>query len=88
MLDLTHEKLSTRFATKGVSGWDDVAHEICESGCPALDDALAVFECKTEARHDGGDHVIIVGRVENVRHSADGQPLLFYRGAYKRIAAG
>lgn len=31
---------------------------------PLLDDAAAVFECTTWAHHDGGDHVIILGRIE------------------------
>ncbi|MEQ9640918.1 MAG: flavin reductase family protein [Alphaproteobacteria bacterium] len=88
VLGQSHEPLSTRFATRGVSGWEDVAHDRCEDGCPALADALAVFECVTEARHDGGDHVIVVGRVERVRQSPAGEPLLFYRGAYSRIATG
>ena len=29
---------------------------------PILKEALAHFECKVEARHEGGDHVIFVGR--------------------------
>lgn len=88
VLDQVHQPLSARFATKGVTSWDDVDFETCASGCPVLADALAVFECATEAHYEGGDHVIILGRVERVRHRASGEPLLYYRGAYGRIAAG
>lgn len=87
VLGRTHEPVSTRFATKGVSGWDGMAFDTWASGCPVLDGALAVFECAAEARHEGGDHVIIVGRVTNVRHQSDGEPLLFYRGGYTGVEA-
>jgi flavin reductase (DIM6/NTAB) family NADH-FMN oxidoreductase RutF len=51
-------------------------------GVPKLDCAIACFECKVEARHDGGDHVILVGRVPDFSHTGHGRPLLFYRGRY------
>lgn len=88
VLDQVHQTVSARFATKGVTGWDDVAFDVWESGCPVLSDALASFECVTEAQHDGGDHVIIVGRVVKMANRSDGEPLLYYRGAYSRILAG
>jgi flavin reductase (DIM6/NTAB) family NADH-FMN oxidoreductase RutF len=88
VLDEAHRPISNRFATKGVSLWDEVAYETWDTGCPVLADALAAFECATEAIHDGGDHVIIVGRVTRVHHRSGGEPLLYYRGAYGRIAAG
>lgn len=88
VLDAAHQPVSNRFATKGVSGWDDVDFETWSTGCPVLSDALAVFECATEARHEGGDHIIIMGRVMRLGHRAGGTPLLYYRGTYSRIAAG
>jgi len=50
-------------------------------GTPLLEDAVAVFECRCEQRYDGGDHLIIVGRVERYRHT-DRPPLLFHFGRY------
>jgi flavin reductase (DIM6/NTAB) family NADH-FMN oxidoreductase RutF len=53
-------------------------------GVPALDGCLARFECQREAVHDGGDHLIIVGRV--LRATAeDGDPLVFSEGTYGRF---
>lgn len=53
---------------------------------PLIDGCLARFVCRTVATHDGGDHVILVGRVE--RHLCrDGAPLLYYRGAYADLGA-
>ena len=36
-------------------------------------------------RHPGGDHTILVGAVEGVA-TAEGDPLLYYRAAYGRLA--
>ena len=49
-------------------------------------ETLAVFECRTHAVHDGGDHIIVVGEVVRFAHKAEGDPLLYYRGRYARIA--
>jgi DNA-binding FadR family transcriptional regulator len=35
--------------------------------------------------HDAGDHIILIGKVENFRHSRTDSPLVFADGAYKMI---
>ena len=64
------EKTARWLATRGrpLDGQlDGLAHHPGPAtGAPALDDALAVLECQTDAVHDGGDHSIIVGRVVGV----------------------
>jgi flavin reductase (DIM6/NTAB) family NADH-FMN oxidoreductase RutF len=42
---------------------------------PWIGGALAQFECEPHARHEAGDHVILVGEVVGVR-SASGDPLV------------
>ncbi|TRZ68512.1 MAG: flavin reductase [Rhodocyclaceae bacterium] len=54
-------------------------------GAPLLRDCCAWFECRNETRHDGGDHLIFVGRVENYRYE-DRPPLLFQGGQYRWLA--
>ncbi|MFF1920466.1 flavin reductase [Streptomyces sp. NPDC058221] len=51
------------------------------SGAPLLDDAVAHLECRLEAVHEGGDHLILVGHVEQYARF-DGSPLLFAQGTY------
>ena len=34
-------------------------------GNPVISDAAAVFSCDVSARHDGGDHIILVGEVQD-----------------------
>jgi 3-hydroxy-9,10-secoandrosta-1,3,5(10)-triene-9,17-dione monooxygenase reductase component len=39
------------------------------------------------ARHDGGDHVILVGRVLRLADFGEGAPLVYHRGRYTGLAA-
>ena len=55
-----------------------------DEGCPVIDGCLARFECRAHARHDGGDHDIVVGRVMRAA-SRRGAPLVFASGEYGRF---
>lgn len=51
---------------------------------PRLRGTVAWLECKPWATYDGGDHVLVVGRV--VRHDQrNGDPLLFHRGEFRMV---
>src|SRR5262245_40101805 len=50
-------------------------------GAPLLEGVVAHLECSTEAQYDGGDHLIIVGRVRNFLQF-EGAGLLFAEGRY------
>ena len=56
-------------------------------GTPVLRGALAYLECRLHSAQAAGDHTIFIGEVEDVRVS-EGEPLLFFRGKYRRIGAG
>ena len=48
-------------------------------GAPVLKGCAAVFECRTYAQYDGGDHEIFIGEV--LRHAHDDvAPLVFAKG--------
>jgi len=38
-----------------------------------------------EATHEGGDHLIIVGRVRDMTEKPSGDPLLFFAGGYREL---
>lgn len=82
-------ELSDRFAKKArPDTWDGVAHRLPD-GVPVLDEALATVECVTHELAEGGDHVIVIGRVVAVSHPDDHEaPLLFYRGRYATLGDG
>jgi flavin reductase (DIM6/NTAB) family NADH-FMN oxidoreductase RutF len=54
-------------------------------GVPLLDNTLAQLTCNVVAEHPGGDHTVFIGEVESME-SHDGEPLLFHRGQYRRLA--
>ena len=53
-------------------------------GTPILHGALAYLECRLQSAQKAGDHTIFIAEVEDVvvRH---GEPLLFFRGKYRKI---
>jgi flavin reductase (DIM6/NTAB) family NADH-FMN oxidoreductase RutF len=70
-----------------VSGSDKFAGVVYDaapaSGSPRLAGALAWIDCTIHAVHTGGDHLIVVGRVDALGTSADdAAPLLFHRGRF------
>ena len=69
------------FATPAPNKFESVPHTIGFGGCPILDDSIARFECSTHSVVEGGDHLIFIGRVENVVHG-DGEPLIFSAGSF------
>lgn len=60
-------------------GWTDGPDRL-----PLLDGCLASFLCQREALLDGGDHVILLGRVRSAA-SRPGSPLVFQGGRYGRF---
>jgi flavin reductase len=53
-------------------------------GTPVLHGALAYLECKLQSAREAGDHTIFIAEIEDVVVRA-GEPLLFFRGKYRRI---
>jgi flavin reductase (DIM6/NTAB) family NADH-FMN oxidoreductase RutF len=79
------QDISEVFAQALTDKWQGFAFETWESGAPILTHALAVFDCATHAVHDGGDHLIFVGRVLKFANDPRGKPLLYFRGNYGQV---
>jgi flavin reductase (DIM6/NTAB) family NADH-FMN oxidoreductase RutF len=80
------QALSFRFATPADDRWRGVEVDTWSTGAPILRDALASFECRTEASHAGGDHVIFIGEVVRMQAEPHGRPLVFCRVCYRALA--
>lgn len=81
------QELSSRYARKGDHVLDPEHFTLGENGgAPIITDALVSFECTLDATHPGGDHLIIVGRVDAMNVRPEGEPLVFYSGAYRALA--
>jgi flavin reductase (DIM6/NTAB) family NADH-FMN oxidoreductase RutF len=59
-------------------------HE-AETGSPILEGALAYFDCRLTARHDGGDHTIFLGEIVAAGYREDANPLLWYASGYRAL---
>jgi flavin reductase (DIM6/NTAB) family NADH-FMN oxidoreductase RutF len=56
------------------------------SGAPRIAGALAWVDCSIHAVHTGGDHLIVLGRVNELAVAReDCGPLLFYRGGFGEL---
>jgi flavin reductase (DIM6/NTAB) family NADH-FMN oxidoreductase RutF len=75
--------LSVAFATQSQDKFEGVDYSL-ERGLPVLKGCLATLHCRRHALHEGGDHLIIVGEVEDSWVAPEGAPLVYHRGAYRR----
>ena len=87
ILEHGQQSLASRFAgTDRSTRFDELAHRIEVTGSPILDGVLAWLDCRVQDVHESGDHSIVVGEVVACDAHA-GEPLVFFRGAYRRIDA-
>ncbi|EPJ44070.1 MAG: putative nitrilotriacetate monooxygenase component B (NtaB) [Osedax symbiont Rs2] len=73
---------SNNFASRGQDKFANANYRTNVHGIPLLDDCAAQFECSTWAVYEGGDHLILVGQVQQYSHQSDTAPLVFSRGSY------
>jgi 3-hydroxy-9,10-secoandrosta-1,3,5(10)-triene-9,17-dione monooxygenase reductase component len=81
VLAMDQESLSGKFARSSGNKFDGVAVERGAGGIPLIPGCAARFQCRTAYRHEGGDHIIIVGEVDEFDHDGH-QPLAFHGGRY------
>lgn len=87
VLAADHASLSDRFAVSGSDKFAGVPWVPAPSGAPILQGVCAWIDCALEAEHPGGDHHIVVGRVQSLESDAEARPLVFYRGDYRLLSA-
>ena len=78
------QELSRRFAVSGGDKFTDGPTPPGCHRCPVLADVLGHLECRTTDICEGGDHTIFIGEVE-AADAREGEPLLYFRGAYHRV---
>lgn len=86
VLGVEQAGLGRHFAQQGLD-FDLPGVVFDTNGVPHLPGCLARFDCAAEAQHDGGDHVILVGRVLHAEFR-DGAPLVFSGGHYGSFTPG
>lgn len=84
LLASDQSELSARFAGPMDQRFVDLDYANGPDGVPLLEGALARLICRRESVTPGGDHTILVGRVIDVE-SSEGDPLVYFSRAYRRI---
>ncbi|WP_328905062.1 flavin reductase family protein [Streptomyces sp. NBC_00234] len=91
VLTESQRHIASRFAMKGRISDRLLFEDIpCIRGevtrAPMIGGALATLECRTEQRVVAGDHTLVIGRVLTADlPSADGEPLAYFKGRYRRL---
>ena len=78
------EDLSQRFSAEIDNRFSDIEFETGIAALPLLSNYCARFQCKVEHRYEGGDHIILVGRVLDMDHKPE-DPLVFHAGKYRKL---
>ena len=76
--------ISSRFASKEADKFAQIEWRPGRTGSPLIAGTVAWLDCRSEQQIDAGDHLILVGRVLDFRHSTQ-TPLGFCRGNYLRF---
>lgn len=85
VLHIGQQPASIRFSRRDEDRFGATPWEPGLNGTPVLTGSLATFECARHAIHEGGDHIILIGQVERARFEPRRDPLLYFRGKYRRL---
>lgn len=86
VLHADQESIARHFARDRADKFADLPFTSGIGELPLLGDFTARFQCRVEQRLDGGDHVILVGRVLALDHRP-AEPLVFHAGGYRRVSS-
>jgi len=82
------EEVCRRFAGRDREGrFHDLAFRTESTGSPVLDDALAWLDCRVWKEVEAGDHTVVLGEVDACGYG-EGDPLLYFRGAFRALGDG
>lgn len=85
---LSHKQmdLSNEFARAGGDRFVGLEVEEADDGMPVIPGTLGHVRCRVDDIIDGGDHIIVLGRVIACEVGPD-DPLIFFKGRYARHVA-
>ena len=78
------EAIARRFADPDSDRFNGIGYYRGQTGAAVLEEVLGYIECTVIARHEAGDHDVIIGSVD-IAVSNEGKPLLYYRGGYAQL---
>ncbi len=87
ILQSDHVDLARRFASKNADKFACGGFVRTPSGATVLENALAVVECSVDCRYEAGDHMIMVGQVEQVLLADLCRPAVYFDRAFSTICS-
>jgi flavin reductase (DIM6/NTAB) family NADH-FMN oxidoreductase RutF len=81
------EQVARQFSARGQDRFRGLHWHNGALGLPVLDDGLGVFICRRLRHIHGGDHVIIIGHLEEYQVTQGQSPLVVYTGRYLNVRA-
>jgi flavin reductase ActVB len=79
-----HADLAMRFATRGADKFDGAGFTPDEHGLPIRDDVSVWLRCAAHSKVDGGDHLVLMGQVEEVA-IGDEMPFVYFRRKFHSL---
>jgi flavin reductase ActVB len=79
-----HAESARRFATRGADKFTGSDFRPDAHGLPQLHGAAVTIACVDYAKLPGGDHLILVGRVDRI-HLGDDHPVVYYRRDFHQL---
>lgn len=87
VLAVEQRDLSGHFGRSQPDKFAGIDWHASEGGSPFLGGAVMSLDCEIEDEYPGGDHVVVLGRVRNIRLDETKKPLVFHAGAYASVGA-
>ncbi|MFH9968999.1 flavin reductase family protein [Streptomyces mirabilis] len=81
VLGSAHSDVALRFARKGGAAKFADTRWLLDHGLPRLPNALGWLACEIESMVDGGDHMVLLGKVLHADH-CDGAPLTYHARSF------
>ena len=85
ILSDNHEDISKKFATKNGDKVTSTPHKISSNGNIILDGIVGHIELSVFQQIDIADHVLVIGKVENLKIDDVKKPLIYYRSEYQDL---
>ena len=73
------QDMAFSFAKKGMEKFERTEWVLSDSGQPKILGSAMVFDCVVSDLLPGGDHTIVVGRIQNIDLAEDRAPVVYHR---------
>jgi len=84
VLQHRHADLAVRFATRGADKFDGAGFIPDAHGLPILSDVSVSLRCAAHSKADGGDHIVLMGQVEEVAIGEE-MPFVYFRRKFHSL---